>query len=102
MREVTVRKLRRTHVRLRKLRKRLVHVHLCAHKLSDRLSASPQYACATRFRWVRRNSPECHLFANGVAERAKHGRGSPYTKPPTHGQENRRLKYFWKHLQETY
>ncbi|KAH3833025.1 hypothetical protein DPMN_106327 [Dreissena polymorpha] len=57
MREVPVRKLRRTPVRLRKLRKRLAHVHLCAHKLSDRLRASPLYACATRFRWVRRNSP---------------------------------------------
>ncbi|KAH3845710.1 hypothetical protein DPMN_087993 [Dreissena polymorpha] len=53
---------------------------------------------------------ECHLFANSVAERSKHGRGSPTTKPPTHGQENSsvgqtfswRLKYFWKHLQETY
>ncbi|KAH3697101.1 hypothetical protein DPMN_084588 [Dreissena polymorpha] len=37
-------------------------------------------------------STKCHLFANSVAERSKHGRGSPNTKPPTHEQENRRLK----------
>ncbi|KAH3776215.1 hypothetical protein DPMN_177634 [Dreissena polymorpha] len=64
-----------------------------------RISKVPEPRDFFGYVWDNRIMP---LFANSVAERSKHGRGSPNTKPPTHGQEKRRLKYFWKHLQETY
>ncbi|KAH3797790.1 hypothetical protein DPMN_151377 [Dreissena polymorpha] len=73
--------------------------HFLLKMMTKQISKVPEPRDFFGYVWDNRIMP---LFANSVAERSKHGRGSPNTKPPTHGQEKRRLKYFWKHLQETY